>query len=102
MALRVFISCPYRGDVEANMAKAGEYAMRALELGYHPVVPHHAFHYLADKPNGEIIALYLCCREIETCDEVWIFGKHTDGMAFECAYARGIGVPIFDGFEREW
>jgi len=84
------------------MAKAGDYAMRVLELGHHPVVPHHAFHYLEDRPHGDIIALYLCCREIETCDEVWTFGEMSDGMTFECAYARGMKppVPVRDG-ERE-
>jgi len=92
--MRVFVSCPYRGDTEKNMAFAKEKALELLDMGHIPVVPHYAFHYLHGYPNGEPIALYLCCREIETCDEVWYWGRPTEGMAFEIAYAKGIGKRV--------
>lgn len=98
--MRVFISSPYRGDIEKNMEAAAGHAVRVLALGLIPVVPHYAFHYLEGVENGEFLALYLCCREIETCDEVWTFGRYSEGMSFECAYARGIAVPVHYGPEQ--
>lgn len=40
------------------------------------------------------MALYLCCREIESVDEVWVYGEMSEGMRFETTYAKGLGIPV--------
>lgn len=103
---RIFVSCPYRGNVETNMGRAASCAEFVLNAGHLPYVPHWALHWLEGVPHGDIIALYLCCLEVERSDEVWVFtpsSKMSAGMLFECKYARGIGVKVWNVKEgKEW
>ncbi len=91
---RIYICSPYADDPEANRMRARSHALEVLKQGNHPVVPHYCFEYLSGYEIERPIVLYLCCREIETCDEVWVYGEPSDGMAFEIAYARGVGKPV--------
>ena len=92
--MRVFISQKFRGDVEANTKAAGDHALDVLRAGHMPFVPHTAFSYLQKVKYGDIIALYLSCKEIEKCDEVWSWGEISEGMRFEQDHATGLGVKV--------
>ncbi len=97
----VFICSPYRGDTEANVAKAKEYARFAALCGYSPIVPHLLFPQFLDdgKPDERIKGIELGVLQMKHCDELWIFGTAiTDGMEYEIEKARemGIRVRLFD------
>ena len=96
--MRIFISSPYKGDVEANMRMASGIAATILAEGHIPVVPHWAHHWLEWEVNDDKLrddfAMILCESDIDTVDEVWSFGAPTDGMIQEQNYARRIGKKV--------
>lgn len=99
--MRVFISSPYRSTngltVQNNKARAEIRAYNAWTQGHEPFVPHTQFewlHHYYDDSAANAIALYLCCQQIKTCDEVWVYGEETEGMAYEITFAKGLGIPI--------
>ena len=99
--MRIFISSPYRprngNTVEENKAFTNKCAAEVWKRGHIPIVPRYDWLYVDyDEDTAWILGLYICCLDIGLCDEVWTFGEMTDGMEFECAYARGIGVPVVD------
>lgn len=98
--MRVFVSSPYRGDVERNKYMTDGYAHRVLEAGHIPFVPHTQYEWTLrffPEAIAHILAMYFCCKEIEKSDEVWTFGEMSDGMRFECNYARGLNKPVKNG-----
>lgn len=72
-----------------------------FESGHEPFVPHTQYEWSLEfyPPHvANVVALYLCCKEIERCDEVWTWGD-SDGMRYETTYAKGLGIPVRDGEE---
>jgi len=100
--VRIFISSPFRGDIETNKRLAEEYAAAVWKLGHSPFLPHGSFDFLyyCVRP-GEVHkeAMKLCFEMIDCCDELWQFGPETEGMAEEREFADDIGVPVRDGLE---
>lgn len=94
---KVFICSPFRGDVEGNSAKAAGYCRRAYEKGCLPIAPHLLFPQflnedsLKERSDGISMGLVL----MQDCDEVWVYGKTTDGMAQEVKFAVEHGVPVY-------
>lgn len=97
MRKKVFICSPFRGDVEGNSAKAAGYCRRAYEDGCLPIAPHLLFPQflnedsLKERSDGISMGLAL----MQDCDEVWVYGKTTDGMAQEVKFAVEHGVPVY-------
>lgn len=97
--MRVFISAPFEAAPEANTLKAQEYADAVFRAGHLPFLPHGEYDWTLKYPRrvSWVLALYLCCKQIETCDELWYFGEPSEGMRFEIRYANGYGVRVRDG-----
>ncbi len=100
MRKKVFICSPFRGDMEGNARKAAGYCRAACERGFLPVAPHLLFPQFlnegieAERQAGLAMGLEL----LLCCDEVWVFGEATEGMASEIAFAaeHGIGVRFME------
>lgn len=96
MCKKVFICSPFRGDMEGNARKAAGYCRTAWEKGVLPVAPHLLFPQFlnegieAERQAGLAMGLEL----LLFCDEVWVFGEATEGMAAEIAYAAEQGKEI--------
>ena len=93
----IFISSPYRGKVQENVALAKDLCRYVMGEGHIPVAPHLFFpQFLDDSKDDERDAgmdgsLELLAR----CDELWLFGgKITDGMRLEMEEAIKLGKPM--------
>lgn len=101
MRKKVFICSPFRGDMEGNARKATGYCRMACEKGYLPIAPHLLFPQFlnegveAERQTGLAMGLEL----LLCCDEVWVFGEATEGMASEIAFAteRGKEIRFMEG-----
>ena len=96
MRKKVFICSPFRGDMEGNARRAAEYCRTAWEKGVLPVAPHLLFPQFlnegieAERQAGLAMGLEL----LLCCDEVWVFGEATEGMASEIAFAVEHGIEV--------
>lgn len=94
---KIFICSPYHGDVESNTKLASSYIRMAYEEGYLPIAPHLLFPQflnedsLKEREDGIRIGLEL----LLDCDEVWVFGKATEGMDQEIRFAVEHGKHIW-------
>ena len=93
MRKKVFICSPFRGDMEGNAKKATAYSRMAYEAGYLPIAPHLLFPQFLDEgnPAERQAGISMGLELLLCCDEVWVFGKATEGMAEEIAFAEGQG-----------
>lgn len=87
----VFISSPYRGNIAENTRKAKEYCMLAIKQGHTPFAPHLLYPGIVD---DDATGILLGLDVLERCDELWQFGKCTEGMKIEGQYALLNGIPI--------
>lgn len=94
---KVFISSPYRGDVERNRKTAVGYCRMAYEAGHLPIAPHLLFPQFLDegslKERSDGISMGL--ELLRDCDELWVFGKATEGMEQEIRFAVEHGIHIW-------
>lgn len=100
---KVFICSPYRGDTSRNIEQAKRYARFAYGCKYLPIVPHLYFpSFLSDDvPSERMDGIMLGLELMKQCEEIWIFGcRITDGMAFELAMARQLGILV-DCYDEE-
>ncbi len=103
MRKKVFICSPFRGDMEGNARKAAAYCRMACEQGFLPVAPHLLFPQFLNEGIEEErrLGISMGMELLALCDEVWVFGEATEGMAAEIAYATEQGKEIiFKEFER--
>lgn len=96
MRKKVFICSPFRGDMEGNARKAAAYSRMACEEGYLPIAPHLLFPQFLNEGIREErqLGISLGMELLLDCDEVWVFGKATEGMAAEIALATEQGKKI--------
>ena len=94
---KIFICSPFRGDVKGNREKAARYCRKAYEEGCLPIAPHLIFPQflnedsLKERADGISMGLEL----MQECDEVWVYGKITDGMAQEVKFAVEHGILVW-------
>ena len=96
MRKKVFICSPFRGDMEGNARKAAAYCRRAVEEGYLPIAPHLLFPQFLNEGIEEErrLGIAMGLELLDGCDEVWVFGEATEGMAAEIASATEQGKEI--------
>ena len=96
MRKKVFICSPFRGHMEGNARKAAAYSRRAVEEGYLPIAPHLLFPQFLNEGIEEErrLGIAMGLELLDGCDEVWVFGEATEGMAAEIAYAAEQGKEI--------
>ena len=96
MRKKVFICSPFRGDMEGNAGKAAAYCRMACEEGHLPIAPHLLFPQFLNEGIEEERRLRIAMgmELLALCDEVWVFGEATEGMAAEIASATAQGKTI--------
>lgn len=92
----VYIASPFAGDTERNTERAQGYCRFAVSKGCIPLAPH--LHYPQfmdddDKDQREL-GLFFALVLLGKCDELWVFGKPSEGMSREIVKAKKRGLPI--------
>ena len=92
----IFICSPYAGDTAHNIRKAKEYCRFAVDEGYMPIAPHLLYPQILDDANPEerTLGMKMGLALLDLCDEIWVFGEPSPGMAVEVAFARERRIPI--------
>ena len=98
----VYICSPYRGNVEENVKNARAYSLKAMieHPDVLPIAPHLLFtQYLDDTdPEQRRIGLDAGLDLLSICDELWVYGEPSEGMAAEIRLAEELSITIRDGF----
>lgn len=98
---KVYVASRYAGDVDANTQAAITYCRRVIDEGYMPVASllmYPAMLNDLDKDERELGLLFGLAL-LAMCDEVWVFGTVSPGMAQEIEEAKRLKKPIryFEG-----
>ena len=94
---KVYVSSPFRGDEDGNVAKARWYARYVADEGYLPIVPHIYFpQFLRDHiPEERNKAMQMNRVLLLECSELWVFGTViSKGMKQEIEWAKEASIPI--------
>ena len=101
----VYICSPYRGNIEQNVENARAYSLKAMieHPDVLPIAPHLLFtQYLDDEdPEQRRMGLSAGLDLLSICDELWVYGVPSEGMAAEIRLAEELSIPIRDGFNPE-
>ena len=91
----VYIASPFSGDTERNTERAQGYCRFAISKGCIPLAPHLHYPQFMDDSDREQreLALFFALVLLGKCDELWVFGKPSDGMSREIAKAKKRGMP---------
>jgi len=93
---KIYVASKYTGDVDANVAAAITYCRRVINEGYMPIASHLMYpailndHDKIERELGLMFGLAL----LRLCDEVWVFGSISSGMAQEIEEAKHWHIPI--------
>lgn len=93
---KVYVASAYAGDVDANTAKAVEYCRMVIDAGYMPLASHLLYpQMLNDKiPAERELGLMFGLALLRMCDEVWVFGPVSSGMAQEIEEAKRLNKKL--------
>lgn len=92
----VYIASPFSGDTERNTERAQGYCRFAISKGCIPLAPHLHYPQFMDDSDREQreLGLFFALVLLGKCDELWVFGKPSDGMSREMSKAKKRGMPI--------
>lgn len=96
----IYACSPYRGETKKqrkrNVRNARRYCRLVIRQGGIPFAPHLLFTQFLDddNPRHRRLGLEMGIDMLERCDELWVFGRPSAGMAGEIAYAMDYGLPI--------
>lgn len=93
---KIYVASRYAGEVEANVAAAIRYCRYVIEAGFMPVASHLLYPRILDdnNPTERELGLAFGLALLGLCDEVWVFGPISRGMAAEIEEARRLNKPI--------
>lgn len=96
---RIFVASALRGDFEKNLRIAERLCHWVTLQGHAPYAPHLIYTRFMSDDSEEERSYSIECGKLflETCDELWAFGKVTPGMQEEIDHARKheISVSIY-------
>ena len=90
---------PIEGEtLEGNVEFAREKCRYVLSQGFVPIASHVMLDGILseDVPGDREIGLACGIRMVATCDELWAFGRISEGMAAEIKEARRLGIPVVE------
>ena len=92
----VYVASPYAGDTAGNISRAAEYCRFVVNKGAIPLAPHLLYPQFMDDSDEDqrILGLRFAISLLYRCDELWVFGKPSEGMSHEIAKAKKRGIPI--------
>ena len=93
---KVYVASRYAGDVERNTMAAVTYCRRVISEGYMPVASHLLYPQILndDDPEERNLGLLFGLALLRMCDEVWVFGEVSSGMAQEIEEAKRLKKPL--------
>ena len=97
---RIFISSPFKGDLEGNAKRAAKYCKFASDQGYAPYAPHLICPQWLDDNNldDREVGINIGLSFLETCIENWAFLPYgvtifSEGMKTELEWATHLSIP---------
>lgn len=94
----VFLSGPYNGNIDTNIANARKIAIELWEKGYTVICPHlNSAHFEKDCCAGEEAFLGGYRDILRRCDAVVLIPswEHSSGSRVELSEALDHGIPIY-------
>lgn len=87
---KIYVASKYSGDVDANVAAAIGYCRRLIDEGYMPIASHLLYPQILNDNNPEEreLGLMFGLALLRLCDEVWVFGSVSEGVAREIEEAK--------------
>lgn len=87
----VFVSSPYRGDIERNVLYAQNCCAYEMALGNTPIAPHLLIPQFTDDND---LGIQHGLEMLERCDCLHAWGKPSAGMRMEIEHALANGIPV--------
>jgi len=98
---KIYVASKYAGDVEANIAAAIGYCRRVIDEGHMPIASHLLYCQILNDNNPEEreLGLMFGLALLRLCDEVWVFGAVSPGVAQEIEEAKRLNKRLryFEG-----
>lgn len=98
---KIYVASKYAGDVDANTNAAIGYCRKVIDQGFMPVASHLLYPQILDddNPYERNLGLRFGLALLATCDEVWVFGEVSSGVAKEIELAKRLEKPLryFEG-----
>ncbi len=93
---KVYVASKYAGDVDANVAASITYCRRVIDAGYMPVASHLRYPQILNDsdPSERDLGLLFGLALLRMCDEVWVFGTVSPGVAKEIEEAKRLKKQI--------
>lgn len=93
---KIYVASRYAGDVDANVAAAVTYCRHVIDEGYMPVASHLLYPQILNDNNPEEreLGLLFGLSLLAVCDEVWVFGTVSPGVAREIEEAKRLKKQI--------
>lgn len=94
--MMVYVASRYAGDVEKNVVAAIRYCRQVIDAGFMPVASHLMYPRILNDndPSERELGLMFGLALLRLCDEVWVFGGVSQGMAQEISEAKRLDKPI--------
>ncbi len=93
---KIYVASRYAGDVDANVKAAIGYCRRVIDEGHMPIASHLLYpQILNDKvPEERELGLMFGLALLRACDEVWMFGEVSPGVAQEIEEAKRLNKRL--------
>ena len=93
---KVYVASKYAGDVDENVAAAIGYCRKVIRDGYMPIASHLLYPQMLDDniPAERELGLLFGLALLRMCDEVWVFGSVSLGVAQEIEEAKRLKKQI--------
>ena len=93
---KIYVASKYAGDVDANVSAAVKYCRRVIDEGYMLVASHLLYPQILNDniPEERELGLLFGLALLAACDEVWVFGETSPGVAQEIEEAKRLKKPI--------
>ena len=93
---KVYVASRYAGDVEANVKAAIRYCRLVIDRGYMPIASHLLYPQILrdDDPVERELGTLFGLALLRDCDEVWVFGEVSPGVAREIEEAKRLQKRI--------
>ena len=98
---KIYVASKYAGDVDVNTNAAIGYCRYVIDQGFMPIASHLIYPQISDddNPSERNLGLRFGLALLSVCDEVWVFGEVSSGVAKEIEVAKRLEKPLryFEG-----
>lgn len=93
---KIYVASRYEGDVDANIEAAITYCRHVIDEGYMPVASHLLYPQMLNDndPEERELGMLFGLSLLAVCDEVWVFGTVSAGVAQEIEEAKRLKKQI--------